>query len=45
VFNENWAEYLSGLGDREFVSMLLGTATASVIEHYAGKRAGTCRLP
>jgi len=37
VFHENWAEYLGCLGDREFVSVLLGTVTASVIEQDGGK--------
>jgi|HubBroStandDraft_6_1064221.scaffolds.fasta_scaffold106399_4 hypothetical protein len=45
MFDEDSAENLGCLGNREFVSVLLGTETASVIEHDGRKRTGAYRLP
>ena len=45
MFNEHRAKYLGCLRDREVVRVLLGTGTASVIEHDGRKRTGACRPP
>jgi hypothetical protein len=45
MFNEDRAKYLGCLYDREVVTVLLGTVTASVIEHDDRKRTGACWLP